>query len=319
MQSPLPSSRLLAIIETQNRIAATALNLEAVMSLVVERAQALTGAQAAVIELVDGEQLVYHVGHGAAEPYVGLRLAIDSSLSGRCVRERMILHCHDAADDDRVDLEACRRVGAISMVCVPLSHDGRIAGVLKVSDPRPNVFSQADVATLDLLSGVIAAHMAHAADFALTHHESQHDALTGLQNRRAFDRHLQSELSRLHRHGGQLTVCLIDLDRFKQVNDVHGHGAGDAVLRAVAGHLAQTRGEDAVFRLGGDEFAVILVQADRADAAMERLTQGLEHDPDCCGVGISWGAASFREADDLASIVSRADLALYDAKRAIAK
>jgi len=203
------------------------------------------------------------------------------------------------------------------MVCVPLIHAGRVTGVLKVYDRRPNAFSQSDVGTLDLLSGVIGAHMAHATDFQEHHHDSRHDALTGLPNRRAFDERLDSELARVRRHGGEFAVCLLDLDRFKQVNDTDGHAAGDAVLRAVAKYLSQMRGEDAAYRVGGDEFALTLVEAsaDGGATVIERITTAIRQDPDCRGVSASCGVAAFEIHDDAASLVSRADVALYDVKR----
>jgi diguanylate cyclase (GGDEF)-like protein len=264
--------------------------------------------------------MVYHVGRGAGAGHVGLRLPISSSLSGLCVRQGTTLHCVDAATDGRVDREACRRVGAISMVCVPLAHADRVVGVLKVYDPRASAFSDEDVATLDLLSGVIAAHMAHASDFQEHCHDSRHDALTGLPNRRAFDERLATEIARVNRHGGLLTLCLLDLDRFKQVNDTRGHAAGDDVLRGVAGNLGQLRGEDSAYRLGGDEFALMLIEA--AGLGAQRVTERIGHairaDRACDGVGASWGVAHFRPGDDAAAMLARADAALYAAKRELA-
>jgi diguanylate cyclase len=318
MDSSLSASRLLTIIQTQNEIAATALDLDAVMSLVVERARALTGAEAAVVELVEGDELVYHVAHGAAAPFVGLRLRADASLSGLCAQEGRTVHCADASADDRVDLEACRRLGAVSMVCAPLSHEGRVVGVLEVYDARANLFSQEDVATLDLLSGVIAAHMAHATDLQEHHLDSRHDPLTGLPNRRAFDERLEEELARASRHGAQFTVCLLDLDGFEQLNDYDGRSARDAVLWTVAANFSQLRGEDAAYRLGEDEFALVLVEtyANGAEGVAERITAAIRQDPACRGVGVSWGVATYQFRDTAASIVARADKALYEAKQA---
>jgi diguanylate cyclase (GGDEF)-like protein len=316
----LTADRLLAIIRTQNEIAATRLDLPSVMALVAERARALTGAEAAVIELARGDEMVYEVGSGAAAAYVGTRLPIAASLSGRCVLEGRTLYCEDATADPRVSREACERVGAMSMLCVPLTHAGRVVGVLKVYDSRTHAFSAHDADTLDLLSGLIAAHMAHAADFEVRRHESRHDALTGLANRRAFDERLEAEMARARRHGGGLAVCLVDLDRFKAVNDTHGHAAGDAVLRAVAANLARVREEDAAFRLGGDEFGLLLIEPDAdAGAALvaDRISAAIEADAACGGVGASWGVAVFAPADDAASLLGRADAMLYANKRAL--
>jgi diguanylate cyclase (GGDEF)-like protein len=317
VDTELTSERLLAIIQTQNDIVATALDLEAVMAFVVERAQSLSGADAAVLELAEGDEMVYHVAKGAAGPYVGLRLSFDASLSGMCVRDGRIMHCADARVDDRVDYDACALVGAMSMVCVPLVHGEKTVGVLKVYDARPNAFSEADIDTLSLLSGVIGAHMAHASDFEVHRHDSRHDALTGLLNRRAFEERLAEELSRSTRHGLQFALCLLDLDRFKQVNDTRGHAAGDAVLKAIGRQLVGVRAEDAAYRLGGDEFALVLVGASAEDAraATGRLTGAIAGDPACQRIGTSWGSAIFEPGDDVASLTDRADAALYDAKR----
>jgi GAF domain-containing protein len=161
MGARLSRDRALAVVETQRKIAISQLNEGAVMALVVEQAAGLTDAAASVIELAEGDEMVYRVGVGLAVEQAGVRLKIDQSLSGLCVRQGVTLHCHNAATDGRVDPEACRRVGAISIVCVPLNRDSRVIGVLKVYDPRPNAFDGDDVIVLDLLSGVIAAHMAH--------------------------------------------------------------------------------------------------------------------------------------------------------------
>jgi diguanylate cyclase (GGDEF)-like protein/PAS domain S-box-containing protein len=96
---------------------------------------------------------------------------------------------------------------------------------------------------------------------------ADHDSLTGLLNRRRFDEELRLTLQRLRRHGGQATLLLIDLDRFKRVNDTYGHKTGDEVLVAVAAALrGRLRETDVVARLGGDEFAAIALETDGKDA-----------------------------------------------------
>ena len=316
MEPELPPERLLAVIETQNEIAATALDLDAVMALVVRRAQELAGAAAGVVELLDGAEMVYHVASGTASSHVGLRLAPESSLSGLCISRGELLYCEDAATDERVDVEACRQVGAVSMVCVPLSHQEQTVGVLKVYDSRARAFDAADLQTLQLLSGVIGAHMAHATDYQDQRRASIHDALTGLRNRRGFDDRLATEAARVRRHGDDLALCLLDLDGFKEINDTLGHGAGDDVLRAVARHFTEVRGEDAAFRLGGDEFAFMLVGAGEVDAraVAERINAAIRDDPACRGVTISWGIALLTDNDPV-GMIARADAALYAAKR----
>ncbi len=154
--------RLLAVIEVQNAVASSGTGLEEVLGLVVCRAQELMSADAAVVELVEGDEMVYRAASGSASAHVGLRLAAATSLSGRCVAEDAPLRCDDAERDPRVDAAACRRVGARAMVCVPLRHAGRAVGVLKVVAARPHAFDDGDAAVLRLLSDVIATQLARA-------------------------------------------------------------------------------------------------------------------------------------------------------------
>ncbi len=159
------AERLSAIVATQYDIATAGLDLEVVMNLVVKRAQQLTGANGAVIEMADGDEMFYRTACGTVAASVGLRLKIASSLSGYCVRTGEIINCADSETDERVDREACRRVGARSMIVVPL-RDGRAnVGVLKVLSPLAHAFDEQDVHTLQLMAGLIGAAMNHAAEF----------------------------------------------------------------------------------------------------------------------------------------------------------
>jgi len=199
--------RLRAIIQTQTEIAASDLDLDAVMQLIASRGQELTGANAGVIEIADDDEMVYRVTTGEASPFLGVRLKMATSLSGLCVKEGRVLRSDDTDDDPRVDAEACRRVNARSMLCVPLIHNDETVGVLKVYSPETNNFNEGDVETLELLSGLIAAHMSHASLFAAEVHGGRHDALTGLLNRRAYEERLPVEIARASRYAWPLSLC----------------------------------------------------------------------------------------------------------------
>jgi diguanylate cyclase (GGDEF)-like protein/PAS domain S-box-containing protein len=150
------------------------------------------------------------------------------------------------------------------------------------------------------------------------------DFLTGLANRRCFIARLEEENGRLRRvPGAQACVLMLDLDHFKQINDTHGHGAGDAVLCQFADLLKETpRKSDFVSRLGGEEFAVLLSGAtlEEALAAAGRLCSQVAHTPMYCEganfpLTVSIGVAVMRADDASAGLVlSRADAALYRAK-----
>jgi diguanylate cyclase (GGDEF)-like protein len=314
--SALSAARVLAIIETQSASASTSLALDGVMALVASRAQQITGATAGVVELLEGDEMVHHAVSGAAAPLVGVRSAVKASLSGLCLLQNEVLLCDDAEDDPRVDREACMRVGARSILCVPLVHGKQAVGVLNVYDPSSHAFGDDDVTTLRVLSGIIATAMAHAGDFEPQPYESRHDALTGLPNRRAFDEHLEREIARASRYRGKLTLCVADVDALNVINERHGDAAGDAVLRAVAAILKRFRDIDQAFRFGDDEFAVIFPGVDYVNArtAVRRAQTAVEREPACLGVGLSWGLADI-SVQDASTLVMRADAARYKAKQ----
>ncbi|WP_229257081.1 diguanylate cyclase domain-containing protein [Duganella lactea] len=150
------------------------------------------------------------------------------------------------------------------------------------------------------------------------------DPLTGLANRRLFNDALRHLVAQAERGGAACTLLLIDLDRFKLVNDTHGHDAGDALLAATAARLrAAVREADQPFRLGGDEFAVLLSQtADHATLApvceriLAQLAAPLPHDAAVIEISVSVGAAIHQAGHDHEQLYKRADLALYEAKAA---
>jgi diguanylate cyclase (GGDEF)-like protein len=309
------SDRLRAIIQTQTEIAASDLDLDAVMQLIASRGQELTGANAGVIEIADGDEMVYRVVTGEATPFLGVRLKIATSLSGLCVQEGRVLRSDDTDVDSRVDPEACNRVNARSMLCVPLVHGEETIGVLKVYSPTANRFGESDVETLELLSGLIAAHMSHASLFAAEVHGGRHDALTGLLNRRAYEERLPVEIARASRYAWPLSLCLLDLDGFKKINDTLGHPAGDKALQQVAALLDESRLADDSFRIGGDEFALLMPKTCHEDAevAAARLCREIT------AIGMSDGSlgASFgvaEGADDPAILHAMADERLLAAK-----
>jgi diguanylate cyclase (GGDEF)-like protein len=312
------NDQLLSIIRTQTEIASTELELGTVMQLIAERSQELTGAAAGVVEIAEGEMMVYKVTCGEATPFLGTEVPIDGSLSGLCVREGRVLRSDDTSVDPRVDSEACRRVNACSMIVVPLVHRNRTVGVLKVYSGEAHHFKDSDVETLGLLSDLIAAHMSHATSYEVQVHDSRHDALTGMLNRRAYEERLAIETARAVRYHSPLSLCLLDLDGFKAINDLLGHPAGDEVLRRVAAAIDQSRLADDAFRLGGDEFAILMPQTTLPEAKVgaRRIAAAI----DCvetsgAGVGASFGVA--QAGNDPAALHADADRRLLAAKDAL--
>lgn len=154
---------------------------------------------------------------------------------------------------------------------------------------------------------------------------AQVDGLTGLWNRAHFDEHWRSETSRISRHGGELSLALLDLDNFKSINDTYGHPAGDEVLAALAKLMNKTlRRSDLACRYGGEEFAIIMPGTGPAEASAvcERIREGLEamrwprHPEREVTVSIGIAGSQGNVAIDPDQWIAQVDKQLYNAKHA---
>lgn len=145
------------------------------------------------------------------------------------------------------------------------------------------------------------------------------DKLTGLYNRRKLDEVLDEELARARRYEVDLSIIMLDIDHFKRVNDTYGHGVGDEVLAALATLLhTHSRESDALVRLGGEEFVVVCrhSNAQQSLCAATKLREAIaaHQFPGVGPVTASFGLATFRTDDTVASLLARADAGLYRAK-----
>jgi diguanylate cyclase (GGDEF)-like protein len=150
----------------------------------------------------------------------------------------------------------------------------------------------------------------------LLRYDAWHDPLTGLYDRRSFDRLLEMAIARSNRYGWEFTLVFLDLDGLKAINDQHGHPAGDAALRDIAERFRRVlRAGDSAARIGGDEFAMILPNTDPklVPALLERVRSAPGFDQSC--PEFSFGIAQCpKEADEFDSLVRLADERLYQAK-----
>ena len=148
------------------------------------------------------------------------------------------------------------------------------------------------------------------------------DPLTGVNNRASLDVYLKQQILLAQRHDSALSIIMLDIDKFKSINDVYGHLVGDVVLRKAANTIVQcTRDSDVVFRFGGEEFIVVLSNTDKHGAHLlaERIRLGIEHmDIDTLGgsgkVTVSGGIEQCNANDEPATLLARCDELLYAAK-----
>jgi len=157
--------------------------------------------------------------------------------------------------------------------------------------------------------------------------EALTDGLTGLANRKALDKSLETAVREAHESEGTLTLLMMDIDRFKDFNDTHGHLIGDQVLRLVARSLKDgIKGRDLAARYGGEEFAIILPETNieagihvgniLRRAVETKKVVNRTSGQDLGQITLSVGVAELFEHEDANSLISRADEALYAAKQA---
>jgi len=194
-----------------------------------------------------------------------------------------------------------RAVGATSLVLVIMASLALILVVLWETEPLLSLLLFAPLVAYDL-------HQRSMLRALEAMRSATTDPLTALGNRRRFEQRLEGEL----RRGRALSVCLLDLDGLKRLNDTFGHQEGDRALKAV-GERLDAGGE--AFRIGGDEFALLLVgvEPEEARPLVEALLVDLELDGE--PLRVSGGIASHRDADTVHELVERADEALYRCKR----
>lgn len=311
----------------QELAAASDLPLEAVMQLVCERAQDLTGAEGAGVQVVESGEMTIRSGCGTLAFFVGSRMPVDGSLFDDCLRTDTIIYCRDTRKSSRVDRPTVDRMGARSLMLVPLHGREGIAGILKIVSSKPSGIDPSAADVLRIVAAFFAdsldraaradverALRARLADLAVT------DGLTGLKNHRHFQERLAEEVLRSHRNGTRLSIIMLDVDKFKEYNDAYGHPAGDLVLKTVAEILSSNaRATDIAARYGGEEFVFVLPHtelagasalADRVRAQIAAANWPLR------SITASLGVAEITSEDTPASLLARADVALYHAKSA---
>lgn len=212
-----------------------------------------------------------------------------------------------------------------SLLAVALQVGGRVIGALSVQAMASNAYTVNDLDVLEMLSATAAIALQNALLFARVQQLATLDPLTGVANRRHLYDLGRQELERAARYGHPLSLLMIDVDYFKQINDTYGHGAGDQVLQTLAQRFKHgLRENDLVGRYGGEEFLVLLPETagDQALQVAERLCELVRSEPVATeegpvAVSISVGIVSCacERASTIEPLIDHADRALYVAKR----
>jgi diguanylate cyclase (GGDEF)-like protein len=197
---------------------------------------------------------------------------------------------------------------------------GKKMGELTIS--RNNKFVEVEIHKIESLISALIYPLRNALLYKQAVEKAYMDPLTGLNNRAAFDQSIEQEVDLAKRHGHIISLMMLDIDKFKQINDNYGHLVGDAVLKTFSDCIMSCmRSSDIIFRYGGEEFAILLrnTQISGAKLLAERMRKSIEdmkfeYDNISLNASVSIGVSELREDDTRLNLIERADELLYKAK-----
>ena len=296
----------------------TSLDLEVVCSTASKDVARILRADVAVLRLTPPGGSATTYTYGASQD--DIRFAADDPWWSRITDDATAR----VLDVDEIPVHFGAALGAESQLIVsPVSDDAGTIGSLVVAGPAgvERRFDDRSVAHLRNLAEQLATSLRKALLHERVEYEARHDTLTGLPNRSAFEGHVTARMADQHQRSGHY-VLLLDLDRFKEVNDTLGHHAGDDLLIEFSRRIVAEIGDDAIFaRLAGDEFAIVLAHSDDEAAldlaarCRDAASRPIVLDGLSVVVTASVGIAEFDEGDrDAVGPMRRADVAMYNAK-----
>ena len=282
----------------------------------------LISAKACSVMLLDADRkrLLARAAYGVrTERMQSLSFRIGEGVAGWVVERGDSALIADVTSDPRFVVLPGNQTPIAAMLCVPLIARGERVGVVTATSERPAAFDADHLELVRFIARTIALDIEN----VRLHRVAVTDPLTGAYNREFLVQRLPQEIAAAADHDRPLSVALVDVDRFKSVNDDYGHNVGDVVLTEVARRLrGAIRAGDLLVRYGGEELLAVLPRADagRAWEVGERMRQRVSERAFDVGDGIalllrvSVGVAQWRTGEHMPNLIDRADAAVYDAK-----
>ncbi len=326
--SPIRLSQELTIFHDVAKALTSSLDLDAILQTIMEKMAEYFRPDTWSLLMVDEEkdELYFAIAVGAAaEVLAKTRLKVGEGIAGWVAKYGQVLIVPDVKADPRFSsrVDQLTRLQTQSVICVPLRSKHRVLGVIQLVNANVGL-SEQEMFFLQALCDYAAISIENAKAVEKIQELTITDDCTGLFNARHLHKTLATEVYRSARFGYQFSVIFIDLDRFKLVNDTHGHLVGSRLLAEI-GYLikAQLRLIDYAFRYGGDEFVVLLPQTgkDPAVVVAKRLQDCLRAGKFCTEQGLnldvraSMGLATFpHDARTPHDIIRQADEMMYMVK-----
>lgn len=319
---------LSALYEVAAALSST-LDMDRVLNATFDMVGTLLGVERCSLMLLEPstEELVMKAARGADPSTINrVRFRVGEGLAGWAAQEGKAVIVPDVSREPRFKESVFDGPKIVSMACVPLISEGRVVGVLTVASSTPRQFTEDDTKMLYIIGSRAAVAIENARLHEATRRLAIMDGVTSCYNHRYLQETLAAEVQRALKTASDVSLIMVDLDRFKEYNDSFGHPAGDMLLQRVSQFLAAgIRESDVLGRYGGDEFGLILrgMSLNDAAAVAESIRSTMEREmfPDAEGRPVvrltaSFGVASCpANASTRPGLVECADGALYRAKR----
>jgi len=331
-QELVESNDNLRLVHTLSEHLHQTLTLDGILQEALQALRNLAQAPHIAIYLMhpDGMRLRLAASHGFSSEAaaMGNELPLEGSLSGIALAQDILVYAMDIATETRIFpavRNALLAMGAKSATCVPLFFQGKAIGAINLVYDGMHPLSDGEESTLVSLGNSIALAITNARHMDRLSYQARHDSLTSLPNRLMLQEALQEAIVRASHKQEQVVLMLLDLDRFKEINDTLGHDAGDELLKRVSQRLHQLCSpcEALLARLGGDEFAILCSErlfsrgiVNMANTLIESLRKPFDIHGMMLSVGASIGVAYAPvHGTDSHKLLRAADVAMYQAKK----
>lgn len=317
---------LAALLEVSEAASGAADEVE-LASVLADRMRRATGMEGAIISRWDDSSTVlrelWRDGVSGSE----LRTDVtDSPIRRGVLRDGRPVIVHAETTESIPEVLQLRMLGGRTMICMPLNAGGRTIGIVElISFQAPRHLDEAEMQAAEAMASLAATGLEKVRLLGQLRDAADMDLVTGVHNHRYLQERLRQEVARSARSHSPFAVLMLDLDRFKPVNDRHGHAEGDRVLHAIGATIkAHVRTSDVVARYGGDEFVVLMpdTPVEHAEHVARRVVSGIvgrRHqmsDGSEVKVGVSAGLALYPgDGRTSAQLLQASDAAMYSAKR----